>query len=674
MRLSTLQTSYSLLAKSILMSRRIGLVTAIATLAFVLLTPAQAGKQAVLASEVVSGSVWAHIESGQDDAHHDPVSWPNYSDKDHRVIAGAPGSKGPTYGGWRWNNLGIPEGAVITSAYVELTQQGWGHLFQTELALQNAASPDSFSRESSPFHRWSEKTDFSTVWTWGKDVPNTVIQTPDLTAGIQELVDRYGSLDSVALLESGEGVQQFEHHEWHSFEEDPALAARLHIEWTVEQPTSGTVWAHIDSSNDDAHHDPVSWPNYSDEDSRVLAGSPGTNGPTYGGWRWDDLDIPEGAFITSAYVELTQQGWGHLFQTELALQDEANPTSFSSGSSPFHRWADRTDFSVNWTWGKDVPNTIIQTPDISKGVQELVDRHGALDSIVLLESGEGVQQFEHHEWHSFDKDPSLAARLHIEWTMERPEPQSSEVNWDGIGEVLFVGASLDPTTPTSATAEFTLNEDENIDQVVVTTTNEFVLGLLLGPEGTSAVTDCSDNAGGVDCARLANVLTGSTLASLHTSVATLDVLVEASIPIPVGDPADGIFLNVPIVGGLLTGQIDGAFVISKRSDAALGTASLEIQPGSSGTYACFGITPEGPVPLESLDSCINGTGGQFFPIALDVVDEGSFAIGSGTGALADILGMSGDVRVAATTDLFLGAFGGTIDITDATAVLAPPVE
>ena len=85
------------------------------------------------------------------------------------------------------------------------------------------------------------------------------------------------------------------------------------------------------------------------------------------------------------------------------------------------------------------------------------------------------------------------------------------------------------------------------------------------------------------------------------------------MPIPVGDPADGIFINVPIVGGTLTGQINGLFVINKGPDGAVGTATLEIQPGSSGTYACFGVMPEGPVPLDSLETCVNGTGGQFFP-------------------------------------------------------------
>ncbi len=655
-------------SKRSILSRATLLFTGLALAVLASLAAGERGDLAI-ASDQPPHEIWAHIDSGQDDAYHDPNGWPHYSDDDDRVLAGAPGIAGPTYGGWRWDDLAIPEGAIITSAYVELTQQGWGHLFQTELALQDEANPDSFSPESSPAHRWGDRTDFSAHWTWGKGAPDTVVMTPDLTAGVQELVDRYGAIDSIVMLESGQGVTQNEYHEWHSFERDPNKAAKLHIEWIMPEPKSGKIWAHIDSGQDDAYHDPNGWPHYSDDDDRVLAGAPGIAGPTYGGWRWDDLAIPEGAIITSAHVELTQQGWGHLFQTELALQDEASPDSFSPESSPAHRWGDRTDFSAQWTWGKGVPDTVVMTPDLTSGVQELVDRYGAIDSIVMLESGQGVTQNEYHEWHSFERDPNKAAKLHIEWIM--PEPGPSEVNWDGIGEVLFVGPSLDPSTPTSATAEFSFNEDESIDQVVITTVNEFVLGLLIGPEGTSPLTSCSDNDGGASCSALAGHLAGSTLASLHTSVATLDVLVEAAIPIPVGDPADGVFINLPIVGGTLTGQIDGAFFISKGADAALGTASLRIQPGSSGTYACFGITPEGPVPLDSLDSCIAGTGGQFFPIALDVVDEGSFAIGQGTGELAQILGMSGDVRVEARTDLFQAQFGGVVAMTDATAVLAP---
>ena len=104
-----------------------------------------------------------------------------------------------------------------------------------------------------------------------------------------------------------------------------------------------------------------------------------------------------------------------------------------------------------------------------------------------------------------------------------------------------------------------------------------------------------------------------------------------------------------------------------------GTAELKIGRGSSGTYACFGETPFGPVPLESLDPCIHDLGGQFFPIVLDVNDSGKFELGSGQGSMADILEIKGKVRVKAQSNLVhpLGPqFGGSVEISKAVTSFA----
>ena len=46
-------------------------------------------------------------------------------------------------------------------------------------------------------------------------------------------------------------------------------------------------------------------------------------------------------------------------------------------------------------------------------IQELVDTHGAIDTIVLLEDGTGVPTGEYHQWVAFDGSTTLAAKLHI---------------------------------------------------------------------------------------------------------------------------------------------------------------------------------------------------------------------------------------------------------------------
>src|SRR3989344_8148348 len=79
-----------------------------------------------------------------------------------------------------------------------------------------------------------------------------------------------------------------------------------------------TIDKQVAASADDAYHTQAGWPNYSHTDGVVYAGAPGGNGPAVGGWRWTSLNIPAGATITNAYVELNQTGYGNAVTTTLA--------------------------------------------------------------------------------------------------------------------------------------------------------------------------------------------------------------------------------------------------------------------------------------------------------------------------------------------------------------------
>ena len=133
-------------------------------------------------------SILAQVAAGSDDAYHIPAGWPGYSDSKSAVYAGALGS-GPAWGGWRWTSLGIPAGATITEAYVELNQSGWGYNITTTLAFEDSPNPATFSGASTPYDRWASHTTIEVDWAWPKKAPGTWIQTPSLVAIIQELVD-----------------------------------------------------------------------------------------------------------------------------------------------------------------------------------------------------------------------------------------------------------------------------------------------------------------------------------------------------------------------------------------------------------------------------------------------------------------------------------------------------
>jgi hypothetical protein len=181
----------------------------------------------------------------------------------------------------------------------------------------------------------------------------------------------------------------------------------------ASQPTVVTLDVAVKSSRDDAYMDPRGWPNYSDSDGVVFAGAPGRDGPVWGGWRWADLNIPAGAEVLEAYVELNQADWGSKLTTVLALQNAKAPVSFSQTDSPYARWSDRTNATVQWNWNRGRPGDWHRTPSLAAALQELVNRHGGVSNVVMLETAPGLSRHKYHSWTSFDGRASGAARLHV---------------------------------------------------------------------------------------------------------------------------------------------------------------------------------------------------------------------------------------------------------------------
>ena len=240
---------------------------------------------------------------------------------------------------------------------------------------------------------------------------------------------------------------------------------------------------------------------------------------------------------------------------------------------------------------------------------------------------------------------------------------SGRAVWSGVGQILFVGPAPAPFPATSTQSEFKVKRDGSIRSVTVNTTNEFVAGVLGGGPGGGAITECRAKGGSTSCDDLNALFTGAMATSLHDSTATLYDITESVIPVPI--PSTTIVLNVPVLSGSLRGKLEGQFSINNGTGFAEGTARMRIGGGSSGTYACFGDTPFGFLPLESLQPCTDNVGGQLFPIVLNVEDSGIFELGEGVGSMAEILGMKGKLNVSAFANMLTEQAGGTITISDA---------
>ncbi|WP_246672998.1 RTX toxin [Mesorhizobium sp. B2-3-11] len=140
--------------------------------------------------------------------------------------------------GLRFTGIDIPKGAIITSAYIQF-QANEVKTGATSLLIQGDNTDNASPFTSAAFNVSSlPRTTASTAWT---PDPWTVVgehglaeRTPDLTAIVQEVVNRSGwvALNNMAFVISGTGTRTAD-----SYEYNPASAPLLHVEYLL--PGSG---------------------------------------------------------------------------------------------------------------------------------------------------------------------------------------------------------------------------------------------------------------------------------------------------------------------------------------------------------------------------------------------------------------------------------------------------
>jgi hypothetical protein len=208
------------------------LVPAIAAIAVV---GAVAGLAAIASADV---NVSSQVNSSSDDAYHGADFFPGYSSTDILVYSGWPNAGGnrSSTGGWRFTSLNLPACAIITGAYAEIAAAYHGYETTTTLSLEDAANPPTFTPDNTPLHRWANHTSFTAMWTTGVAPQVVWHQTPSLIAGVQELIDSFGAIDTIVLLENGDATAPGYYHGWLSYDKGAEYAAKLFITYYCDEP------------------------------------------------------------------------------------------------------------------------------------------------------------------------------------------------------------------------------------------------------------------------------------------------------------------------------------------------------------------------------------------------------------------------------------------------------
>ncbi|MBW2440593.1 MAG: thrombospondin type 3 repeat-containing protein, partial [Deltaproteobacteria bacterium] len=311
-------------------------------------------------------------------------------------------SGNPQIVGIRFQSVSIPQGAIITNAFIDFTtdetDSGTTNLSIWGEDHDNAARFTDVAGQMATRTKTSASVAWNNVPAWGV-VGETGVkqQTPDLKTIVQEIVNRPGWVgNAMVFLITGSGERTAESH-YGSAEKAPLL----HVEYTTESVGDGggggdggveSTGIVISGALDDAREAAcVGCDNGEDAIyvrlyRKMLRLPDDASEPI--GLRFQNINIPKGTIITNAYLEFTAyDADGGVSEFVITGQAADNPPAFDDAIDNI-TGRPRTGQSVDWTTTSDtwVVDQKYQSPDISAIIQEIVGRSGwtAGNSLVLI--------------------------------------------------------------------------------------------------------------------------------------------------------------------------------------------------------------------------------------------------------------------------------------------------
>ncbi len=226
-----------------------------------------------------SDNVSVQISSSNDDVEEAEDGYMYMNSSDIELVYDSYVSHSAAQGnqtvGLRFTDLGIPQGAAITNAYVQFTcdevVNNSGTMYIFGQAIDDSPAFSSSTGDVSS----RTKTSASVTWnppSWNSEGASGVDQqTSDISAVIQEIVDRPGfsSLSAVSIIITGTGTRIAE-----AYEGSAASAAILNIEYSVGEQNAAPVFNSDPiieaAANEDALYETSIADNASDADQDVL--------------------------------------------------------------------------------------------------------------------------------------------------------------------------------------------------------------------------------------------------------------------------------------------------------------------------------------------------------------------------------------------------------------------
>ena len=290
--------------------------------------------------------------------------------------------------GLRFTGSDIPRGATITRAYLRFTAANDGNSQPLRLEIY-AEAADGGPFQATPYHLRDRAAATRAKVDWSIDAEvrtGDTIDTPNLAAIVQEIVDNPGwnpsggEDDMVFIVQSAAATGNPGERDFVSRDASAVRMPQLFVEYYPGAPP------------------PV---------SRSLAGI-----------RFDHIDLPRGATVTSAYIEFrAERDFSSAFDMRIAVEDSGDAATFARSAKDISRRSS-AGATIPWTGALTRrAGDAIRTPDLSDLVQRVSSRSAWCGGNALsfifdsrADAGAGALPL----W-SYEGDPSRAPRLLIRY-------------------------------------------------------------------------------------------------------------------------------------------------------------------------------------------------------------------------------------------------------------------
>lgn len=322
------------------------------------------------------------------------------------------------YSGFRYQDVNIPRGAVITSAHIRFTSAGL-NTPSTDFLISGEAvgSAEEFDNDNNDISTRSLTT-AQVVWDSDTSWPDygENISSPDISSVIQEIVDSsdWCGNNALALVMQvqngsiGSSRKVFAHDDGNS--RSPQLVL-TYDESTATGCVRDSYVYQVDHQNSNAEERSNGYQNTQTE----LTFDSDSN--SYIGLHFKDINMPPGATVLNAYLEFTAYQNSTSSGARMTIRgiDQNDANDFSPYSRYLLRYISKTSASVSWSnierWYR---NGVYQSPSITNVVQEIIDRGGWQSNnelgIVLSDFS-----YVHRGAYTYAGLPSGSARLVIEF-------------------------------------------------------------------------------------------------------------------------------------------------------------------------------------------------------------------------------------------------------------------